>query len=179
MWCLSVSQSLNALDGSQPNLIQGAAGRSGNTGYTDPSTHKGRPRNSPLSEPVSGTEGLLSVIDDRGSAHFWSWHVLALLYLVNIILIISLTSPAVECVGVCVCVRTHREGIFHALSCPGMCNEILSSVFKTLGVPAIFTFEVFSPSSPLLLPLPSHPRVLPWNGPPKVTYCLICSTFEN
>lgn len=41
--------------------------------------------------------------------------------------------------------RVHMEGgfFFHALSCPGMCNEILSSVLKTLGVPVVFTFEVF------------------------------------
>ena len=170
VWCdASASVSLlNALDGSQPNLTQGAAGRSGNTGATGPSTHKGRPRNPPLSEPVSGTEGLLSVIDDRGSAHFWSWHVLALLYLVNIILIISLTSPAVECVGmcvcVCVCVRAHTGRGF---SMPSAVQVCVMKSWVLFWKPSALRFS--SPSSPLLLSFPLthvcshgtvHPRLL-------------------
>lgn len=63
------------------------------------------------------------------------WPESSLFYFVYIIRLISLTSPAVECIW--------KGFFFHALSCPGMCNEILSSVLKTLGVPVVFTFEVF------------------------------------
>lgn len=79
-------------------------------------TRRAAQKNSSLSEPVSATEGLLSVIDDLGFGVLLKpptrvgsvgWD-LSLPYLVYIILIISLTNPAVECMHVCECVHAGR-----------------------------------------------------------------------
>lgn len=152
-------------------------------GATSPSTHtKSGRRTSSLLRPVSVTEGHSSMIDDRSAGFLKLTRVGSvgwespLLYLVNII--ISLTNPVVECVCVCLNMCIHREGFFHALSCPGMCNKMLSSVFENVpAVPAVF-FHIwgFSLSS---LHLPTHPPTCTQSTQGYLQGYLICSTFKK
>lgn len=91
------------------------------------------------------------------------------LYLVNIILIISLTNPASWAhVCVCICAYTGR-----GFSMPSVVQVCIMKSWVLFLKPSEFQpfshLRFFSrlPSSPL----PSHPRVLPRNSPPKVTEC--------
>jgi len=144
---------LNALDESQPNPTREAGFMSGHW-----PVHSGSKSSCLVSVRVCQRDWGPPVCDwwhgGGGSAYFWSRRrSLALLAgsclcfnYFYFILIISMTNPAVECMHACVCTRT-QGGFFHALSCTGMCNEILSFVLKTIGVPAIFTFTVFLSAS--------------------------------
>lgn len=78
---------------------------------------------------------------------------------------------------VCVCVCVYEEErFFHALRCAGMFNEISSSVFEQTR--SRFQVGGFLSRLPPLR-LPSHPSVLLWNSPPKVTRWLLNCTFHK
>lgn len=133
---------------------------SGNAAATGRSTHKQKKLS--LSGPVSAAERRPSVIDEQGSAFLkltrvgsGGWES-SPLCLVNIILIIPPTSPAVD--GTYVCAYTGRFS---------MSSVVQVCIMKCRVLQPFSHLRFFSrrPSSPL----PSHPHALPWNSPPRVT----------
>lgn len=112
---------LSALDESQSDLNHEAGGRSGKQRpQFSPHTDSGQKNSaSSLSKAVNVTVALLSVIDDRGSAYFWSWHVLPLLAGVLSVLFCLHYSSYFSDQPSC---RVHMEGVF--FPCPQLSRYV-------------------------------------------------------
>lgn len=175
MWCLIISQSWTPWRSSNQTWLKRLQSGSGNAAATGTSTRRERPnRLPPLSPSLSArpracrlwlmTSVFLKPPTRVGSV---GW-VSSLLCLVYIILFISLTNPAVECMHVCALahVRTHAGRGFSMPSVVQVCVMKSGVVFWKPSEFQSFSHLRFFLSAPSLLLLPlthmcSHGTVRP------------------
>lgn len=152
---------LSALDESQSDLNHEAGGRSGKQRpQFSPHTDSGQKNSvSSLSKAVNVTVALLSVIDDRGSAYFWSWHVLPLLAgsplcsILFTLFVLFLWPPQLS--------SAYGRGFFFSM--PSVVQVCVTKSWVLFWKP--WEFQSFSHLRFFFklphLRLPSHPLVLP------------------